>query len=165
MKKIWIVLLCGLCLTGCGATETMETISDDLEVSAQLPAAQVELSVPGEMETAVLDAGDGSRLYMCDGYTVTVQTLNGGDLEKSVQTVTGFSKDSLTVMQTEAEGIVTYECAWSATGEEGDQTCRAVILDDGMYHYAVTVMADYSLGGDLRETWQEILGSVKLRTD
>ena len=164
MKRVWVILLCGLCLTGCGAAQTMETISDDLAVSADAVAAQVELSLFTE-EASVLEGEDGDKLYMYDGFAVSVQTLAGGDLDRSVQTVTGFSKEALTVMQTDRNGIPAYECAWSAVGEGEDQVCRAVILDDGTYHYAVTVMADYTRAGELSDTWQDILESVQISTD
>ena len=164
MKRMLGVLLCTLCLYGCGTAQTMETISDDLAVSADAVASQVELSLFLE-EASVLEGEGGDKLYMCNGFVVSVQTLEGGDLDRSLQTVTGFSKDALTVMQTDKNGISTYTCAWCTTGEEEDQVCRTVILDDGLYHYAVTVMADYTRVGELTETWQDILRSVQLSTD
>lgn len=165
MKRIWIILICALCLSGCSSTQVMETISDDLAVSAQAVASRVEISLPAEEDATVLSADDGSKLYLCEDYVVTVQTLSGGDLERSVQAVTGFEKDSLTVIKTDRDGLVSYECAWCAAGEGTDQVCRTVILDDGTYHYAVTVMADYTQAGALNETWQAVLDSVALSTD
>ena len=164
MKRILVILLCLLCFTGCNATETMETISDDLTVSAGATASEITVSV--ERDGAVLFCGeDGSKLYLCDGYSVMVQTLKGGDVAKSVQAVTGFPKENLTVMQTEKNGIVSYEYVWCATGEGEDQICRGVLLDDGAYHYAVTVMADYTQAGQLQSTWENVLNSVELNTD
>ena len=58
-----------------------------------------------------------------------------------------------------------YEYVWSTPGEAEDQICRGIILDDGFYHYAVTVMADYSQAGELQETWQSVFESVVLSTD
>ena len=164
MKRILVILLCLLCFTGCNATETMETISDDLAVSADATAAEIAVSLTGE-EAALFCGEDGSKLYLCDGYCVMVQTLQGGDVAKSVQTVTGFSKENLTVMQTEKDGIISYEYVWCTAGEGEDQICRGVLLDDGAYHYAVTVMADYTQAGQLQSTWEEVLNSVEINTD
>lgn len=164
MKKVWVVMLCVLCLTGCSSAQTMETISDDIAVSADAVAGRVNLSLFAE-EASVIEGESGDKIYMCDDFAVSVQTLTGGDLDKSVQTVTGFSKEVMTVMQTDRNGVPAYECAWSAAGEGADQVCRAVILDDGNYHYAVTVMADYTRAGELAETWQDILNSVQISTD
>ena len=161
MKKIWIVLMCTLCLTGCSVVQTMETIADDLAF-AEAEAAQVELAVPENSELQLLSENGDDKLYLCGDYTIAVQTFCGGDLNRTVQTVTGFEKNSLMLMQTQRNGITTYSCAWSAAGEGVDQVCRAIILDDGEYHYAVTVMADYTQAAELRETWQQMLDSVTL---
>lgn len=165
MKKIWILLVCVLFLSGCSVRETMETISDDHAVSGNALAAQVKLTLPEEAAVPSMEATDGSKIYLCDGYAVIVQTLSGGDLVKTIREVSGFSKDALTVMQTVKNGKACYEFVWTTAGEGQDQTCRAVILDDGNYHYAVTVMADYAQAGELASTWQSLLNSVSLHTD
>lgn len=164
MKKFYAVLGCLLLLSGCGTQETFETISDEpvLSVSA---AAAVQIQLPQEAAVPSMEADDGTKLYMCDGFSVTVQTMQGGDLNKTIREISGYSRDALTVMQTEKDGMPRYECVWSAVGEGESQICRAVILDDGVYHYAVTVMADYVRAGDLTETWQEILSSVSVSID
>ncbi len=165
MKKGFVILVCALMLSGCGVQDTFETLADDDAVSAMATAAKVELRLPEEAAAPSMENEDGSKLYLCDGYTVTVQTLDGGDLGRTVQQVSGFSKEELTVMQTKKNGLDSYEMAWCAAGEGEDQICRGVILDDGKYHYAVTVMANYSQAGALRQTWQSILDSVTLSTD
>lgn len=164
MKRMWVVFACAICLCGCNAEQTMETISDDLTVLAEEQACEVAVSVADE-DAVTFFGEDGSRLYLCDNYTVTVQTLSGGDIDQSMRTVTGFSKDSMTVIKTVKDGITQYEYAWSAIGEKEDQICRGVMLDDGTYHYAVTVMADYSQAADLQDTWQAVFESVALSTD
>lgn len=164
MKKLWIVVMCALCLAGCSAAQTMETIADDL-VFAEAEAAQVELMIPQNSEMQLLSENGDDKLYLCGDYTIAVQTLCGGDLNRTVQTVTGYEKDSLMLMQTQRNGITTYSCAWSAVGEGADQVCRAIILDDGEYHYAVTVMADYTQAAQLCETWQQVFESVTLSID
>ena len=68
-------------------------------------------------------------------------------------------------MKTERNGLSAYEYVWSAAGECEEQMCRGIILDDGAFHYAVTVMADYSQAGEQQQTWQELLNSVTINTD
>jgi VCBS repeat-containing protein len=58
-----------------------------------------------------------------------------------------------------------YESVWSAVGEGEDQVGRLVILDDGNYHYAVTVMAPAETAGELTKTWQKLLNSAVISTD
>lgn len=123
---------------------------------------EIQLQLPKEATAPVLQSQEGGKLYLCDGYTLTVQTLSAGDIDRTMREVTGFSKDQLTVMETEQMDFRRYDCVWSAAAEEGEQVARTVILDDGNYHYAVTVMADFAAAGELANTWQSLLGSVSL---
>lgn len=164
MKKVLGLMLCAMLIAGCSVQETFETVSDDLAVSGSV-AGQVLVSLPDNAEASTLVAEDGSELYLCDGYTITIHTMDGGNIDRTLQTLSGFSKDELTVMQTVRDGKNCYECVWTAVGEGEEQICRTVVLDDGAYHYAVTAMAGYTNAGDLRDTWQEIMDSVELRTD
>lgn len=162
MKKLLLVLVCAVMLTGCGAQDTMETIADDNVTPVMVQIQQVQVTLPNEAAVATLESTDAGKLYLCDGYVVTVQTMEAGDLDRTLRQCTGFSRKQLTVMETVKNEIKRYDCVWSAAGEGGDQVARAAILDDGSYHYVVTVMADFESAGDLAKTWQEILDSITL---
>lgn len=162
MKKCWLILVLAVFLTGCGAQETFETVSDIYDAPAMAQMRQLEIALPKEAAVPSMENEDAGKIYLCNGYTLTVQTLAGGDLDRTMRQLTGFGREQLTVMETQVEGIDRYACVWSAAGEGGDQIGRAVILDDGSYHYAVTVMADSASAGELAEIWQEILKSAKL---
>lgn len=164
MKKAWILvaLVCMVVLCGCNAQQTMETVADDKSVFAPKTVGKIQLSIPADVP--VLENTDGGQLYLCDGYTVAVQTLAGGDIGKTFQQISGYDQDSLTVMKTVQDGNACYESAWCTAGEGGDQTCRGLVLDDGVYHYAVTVMADYALAGSLQEIWGDLFDSILLST-
>ena len=162
MKKCWVILVLGLLLCGCGTQETFEPVSDVYAVPVSAEQYELKVVVPEEAAVPAMEGTDGGKLYLCDGYTVTVQTLDGGDLNRTLRETTGFDKEALTVMQTAKAGIKRYECAWSAAGEGEDAVGRAVILDNGAQHYVVTVMANYTQAGQLQATWQHILDSVTL---
>lgn len=162
MKKLWILLLCVFLLTGCGAKETFETVDDLYITEVSAYPKDVSLALPEEAAVSVMDNGEGGRLYLCDGYVLTVQTMTSGDLEKTLLETTGFSKEDLTLMETDYYGTTRYDCVWSNAGENGDQVCRAAILDDGTCHYVVTVMAPAETAGQLRQTWQSLLDSISL---
>ena len=164
MKKLWIIPALLLLLTGCGAQETFETIAD-VYTPGQPTMQQVVLTLPEDAAVPTLISGDAGKLYLCNGYVLTVQTFTGGDLNKTLTQLTGFSRDSLQPVETVRGGVKRYDCAWTAAGEGEDQVGRAAILDDGTYHYAVTVMAGASKMRELSETWQNILDSFSLRTD
>lgn len=163
MKKGWIGLaLAALLLTACGAQETFETVSDVAAQSVSAAARQVLLTLPEEAAVCVFEDAQTGSLYLCDGYNISLQTLQGGDLDRTLRTVTGYGREQLTLMQTKQENAKRYECVWSAAGEGEDQVGRAVILDDGSYHYVLTAMAGETHAGDLTETWQEIFSSFGL---
>lgn len=165
MKRLRIILALSLLLTGCGAQQTFETVDDVQAAPVMAQMQKISFVLPDEAAVPAIENGDGEKLYLCDGYTIAVQTMEAGDLGRTLRQLTGFDRDQLTLMQTEQTGIKRYDCVWSAAGEGGDQVCRAAVLDDGSYHYAVTVMAEFSTAGDLTETWRTILNSVSLSTD
>ena len=80
MKKWILVLLALLVLSGCAAPEELETVSDSYGDWAPT-AGKIIVSLPGDAAEAVCAVPTGS-LYVCDNYTVTVQTLPGGWVEK-----------------------------------------------------------------------------------
>lgn len=159
MKKLCCLLVFVLFLTGCQATPTFEIMEDVYAPQPQNAPRRVELSLA---EDAEVIAGSSGKLYLCDGYEVTVETLVSGDVSATVQQLTGFATDALTMLQTGTSELRRYECAWTAAGENGDAVGRAVVLDDGQYHYCVTVMAQAENAGALTETWQNLLNSVCL---
>lgn len=162
LRKLWFLLGCILMLFGCGVQDTFETVADDLAVSSPLPA-QVVVFIPEDAATPVMEAEDGSKLYLCDAYSVSVQTLHNTDINTTLKELTGFLPEKLTVIHTNTHEMDQYSCVWSAAGEGVPQVCRALILDDGAYHYAVTVMADQDRAGALEETWKTIRSSVELQ--
>ncbi len=156
MKK-WGCLLLAVLLTGCAAQPVYEPVLDVYEAAASQPEKLV-FSLPEEASVHTL-ASENGKLYHCDGYTLTVQTLTGGDLGGTLSVLTGYSAEKLDLLQI-APGR--YTCAWVSAGEGGDQIGRLVLLDDGVWHYAVTVMADARKAGALQETWDTLFQSVTL---
>ncbi len=165
MKKMWVILALSLLLAGCGSQQTFETVDDVQAAPVMAQMQRISLALPKEAAVPAMENDNGEKLYLCNGYTVAVQTMEAGDLDRTLRQLTGFKRDQLTLMQTEQAGIKRYDCVWSTAGEGEDQVCRAAVLDDGSYHYAVTVMAEFSAAGELTETWRTILNSVSLSTD
>ena len=162
MKKCCILALVLFLFTGCGAREALETVSDDHIQPVAAPVWQMVLDVPQDAAVTVLEGEDAGKIYLCDGYTVTVQTFSSGDLKKTFRTLTGYEKEDLTVMQTLQDGAKRYECVWVSAGEGEEQVARACLLDDGNYIYAVTAMAGQSRSGELTDTWQTMFESFRL---
>lgn len=159
MKKLCFLLVFVLLLAGCQAAPTFETMDDVYAPQVQSAPKQVALALPEDVQTV---AGGDGKLYLCDGYEVTVQTLSSGDINSTLRQLTGFASDGLTTVQTAASGVTRYACVWTAAGENGDTVGRAVVLDDGQYHYCVTVMGSADGAGELAPAWTQILNSIEL---
>ena len=158
MKKCWIVLLSAVLLCGCGKQGALETVMDSAVPPVQPEPKEVYVALP--QDAAKETMAGGGDIYFCGDYTVTLQTVTGGDLQKTVLETTGYLPDQLSIMQTENPEYKCYRCVWTAVGESGDTVGRCTILDDGNYHYILTAMADAEKAGELTSgEWEEIFSS------
>lgn len=162
MRKLGILLLFTALLAGCGAQETFETVADEHVLPVSATVQEISLTLPEEAKMPVMNDTDGGKLYLCDGYSLTVQTAEGGDLGRTVADATGFSHKNLQIMETRQGDAKRYEAVWTAAGENEPQVGRLCILDDGNYHYVLTAMTGASGAGDLQKTWNEIFSSFTL---
>lgn len=161
MKKWIILLLCCLLLTGCDATGAMETLGNVEHVSATQPVMRkIRLALP--QDATVLTMSGEDTIYLCQDYAIAVQVLPGGDLSGTIRSITGFEKDVLTVMETACGDHKQYAFAWTAAAEAGDAVCRGVVLDDGNYHYALSLSADAAAAPALKQVWSDLLESFCL---
>ena len=160
MKKFVCIISVCLLLTGCSAKETFEVISDGYEPHTAEPR-QVICALPDDA-TAQTIQSDYGQLYFCDGYEIALQTMPSGDVDKTLRELTGFGKDDITVIQTGTENSARYDFVWTAAGEGGDMVGRAAVLDDGNYHYCMTVMASQENAAKLRQTWKSLFESFIL---
>ncbi len=157
----WIgVVLALLLLTGCQVRE-WETVADVYETQPLPVAGELILAMPEAEGLTVLEQGT-ETLYFCDGYTLTTNRTIAGDVNGTLAAVTGRSRENLTVVKTRRHGLDRYETVWASAGEGGDLVARALILDDGNYHYIITVMAPAEDAGNLGEEWQKLLDSAQL---
>lgn len=158
MKKCVLLLLLALALTGCAAEETYETISDEILVPAMAQPREITVSLPGEAALPAMESDNG-RAYLCQDYEVYLQTLEAGDMDATVRTLSGYDPEALTVMETEQEGLKRSEFVWACAGETGDRIGRAVVLDDGYYHYTLTILRDAATTETSQISWDEIFSS------
>ena len=147
------VLLCG-----CKAEETLETVSDEWIVPVMAQPKGISVRLPENTVLPVMEQ-DGRKLYMGQNYEILLETLAAGDLNDTIRTISGFEKEQLTVLQTGQGELDRYEFVWTATGERGELLGRAVILDDGNYHYCMTVLRDAE---ESIVVWQDVFSSFAL---
>lgn len=161
MKKLIILLVLVLVMTGCSSVETFEKIEDVYSPQENVSPAKISILLPEEGAITVME-GETGKIYICSDFDVTLQTLPAGDIEETMKILTGYTKDALMVMQTMAGSLKKYESVWSGLGEEGEQVGRLIILDDGNYHYCLTVMSAAENAGSLQAQWQAVIDSFMI---
>lgn len=161
MKKVMLVCLAALLLAGCASAPVLETVADEALEPAAAPAGQIKVELPDEAATPVMEGGE-SRFYVCEDYELMIQTLEGGDLDKTVAQLTGYEKEKLTVLQTRQNGVDRYDFVWVCTGEEGEQLGRGVILDDGNYHYTMTALRPAEDTENTQIVWRRVFETFSL---
>lgn len=160
MKKLLVLFLAALLLAGCGTVETMETIADEWEIPVAAKPKEIQLNLPGEALACAMESNTG-RMYFGDSYEISVQTLSSGDLNATLEDITGFSREDLTVMETKEGELKRYEFVWASAGEAGERLGRGIILDDGDYHYCLSVLQDADVT-DCQIIWSEVFRTFDL---
>lgn len=161
MRKCWIFLILPLILCGCGEVETLETIADPVVQTIAAKPAPVEVSLPDGAVAPVLES-DTEQVYTAEDYEIILETLSAGDLNATIRALSGYEKDNLTVMETKQGDVRRYEFVWTSAGEGGDRLGRAVILDDGSYHYCLSVLRDADTKRNTQIVWNEVFESFQL---
>ena len=156
-RWLWIVVL-AVSLCGCGAEQTLETVSDEWMVPAMAQPREVSLRLPEDLVLPVLEQ-EGRRLYMGQDYEIMLETMAAGDLRSTIRDLSGYEPEQLTVLETDQGDWNRYEFVWTAAGEQGHRLGRAVILDDGDYHYCMSVLRDAE---ESLVVWQEVFSSFTL---
>lgn len=158
MKKFCVMMALSLLLCGCGAEETFETVADEMVLSASVQPREILLTLPEETLLPAMETESGT-LYLCNGYDVAVQTLQSGDLDATVRQVSGFGSEDVTILETAAGENRCYEFVWTSATELGEQVGRAMILDDGNYHYVLSAVSPAKRAQEYQEIWNGIFDS------
>ncbi len=161
MRKYCVFVLTFLLLSGCGSQETFETVSDELIQSVSAQTKEVMLTLPADAVSPAAETEYG-EIYLCGDYDIHRQTLEAGDLNATIQTISGYSREDLTVLETRQVGYKRYEFVWVSAGEIGDRVGHGVILDDGNYHYCLSVLGDAETANLHQSIWQSMFDSFKL---
>ena len=161
MKKCLMFVLLPLLLMGCGAEETYETIADEQAAPVMAQPRQIAVRLPEDAVTPVLDSA-GEQVYLCDDYEIVVEILESGDMQETICHISGYDREDLTVMETFFDGVSRSEFVWACSGEEEDRIGRAVILDDGDYHYCLSVVRDASTTENSQIVWEDVFSSFSL---
>lgn len=160
MKRLCMILIVMLLLSGC-TVQTFETVDDLNDAQAMATPATLLLDLPEDAAVPAMQGASGT-LYFCGDYDIMVEVMPSGNLSSTLQTLTGFERSELDLMKTVRCGVDCYEGVWSAAGEAGDHVGRVLILDDGSFHYCVTIMTMAEDAGECAQEWNKIMESVAL---
>lgn len=155
LKKWWIMVLCALLLAGCGHEQTMETVADVWAEPAMAEPRQVQAELPEEAAEPMVESGE-ERVYLTRDYEIQIRTLEGGNLDATIRELTGFGREELTVIQTLRQEMPCYQFVWACAGEAGEQLGRGIILDDGQYHYCMTVLRNAEEAETCQVVWSHV---------
>ena len=160
MKKLWCGAVLACFLAGCTAEMTMETVADE-QVLSQSVVQEIRVDLPAETVLPVMETDTG-EIYICRDFEVWVETLPGGDLQRTVGLLTGFDLNDVTVMERQVEGKNRYDVAWSCVGETGPEVGRASIISEGEYHYCLAVQTPEENADQCREMFNGMFESFTL---
>ena len=153
---VCLALMLALC--GCADQEVFETVADEMVVPVMAQPMQITVTLPDEAALPVSES-DSGQLYLCQDYEIALQTLSAGDLNATLQSVTGYGKEELTILETLRSDLPCYEFTWTCAGENGDRIGQGILMDDGNYHYVMTALWDADKTEDLTMVWSEIFSS------
>lgn len=157
MKMLLILMAVLLC--GCTAQETFETISDEPVQVVMARPREISVRLPDNAVAPVLES-EAEQVYLSEAYELVIETVASGDLDATVRRISGYGRDQLTVMETQWDDVTRYEFVWAAAGENGERLGRAVILDDGDYHYCMSVLRDAEAVSQV--VWRDVFASFEL---
>lgn len=157
MKLLLILMTILLC--GCTTQETFETIADESVRTVMAQPREISVRLPDNAVAPVLE-GETEQVYMSEDYEIVIETLSAGDLDATIRNICGYGRDQLTIMETQWDDVTRYEFVWAAAGEKGDRLGRAVVLDDGQFHYCMSVLRDAETVTQV--VWRDVFASFTL---
>lgn len=158
MKKWIAVFLTGFLLTGCGARDTFESVSDELITPVMATPRQVHIDLPDEAQAAAFPSDSGT-LFICDDYEIAIETLSSGDLDATLKTMTGQGQEHLSLMTTKQGECTRYDFVWAGVNDDGDFSGRGTILDDGVYHYCLSLVRPLEKMNNSQVVWRQVFNS------
>jgi len=159
MRK-WIVsvmLVLAAVFSGCSA-EVFEPMLDVYNSGEQGTPLKMQIELPDDAAFCVM-SGDTGTLYYGEHYEVSVETYPSGNISQTLYNVTGHKMEELTVMEIPVAQGNSYRCGWSAANDEGEQIGQCIIIDDGRFHYCLSVLADAEEADALRPVIRTVLNS------
>lgn len=161
MKKLICILMAGLMLTGCRVRDTFETVTDELVAPVMATPRQLNIDLPKEAEAASFPSDSGT-LFICDDYELAVETLSSGDLDATLKTMTGQGQEAISLMTTKQGDCKRYDFVWAGVNDDGEFSGRGTILDDGVYHYCLSLVRPLDRMNNSQVVWSRVFSSFSV---
>ena len=162
MKKGIAFVLLLMMLTGCGTEpefETMGNIQYEPEVIPQ--AGYISVMIPAAAAEEVMADSTLGKRFTWDQNEIRLETLEAGDLARTLRMITGMDPEKLTVISQKRDGMNTWQTVWSTSGEDGILVGRALIADDGYYHYCMSLLSPEQT--DSAEVYEDLVSTFTIR--
>jgi len=162
MKKwlMGVTLMLVAVLCGCNG-ELYEVVGDVSTIEPDITPQKVRFEVPKDENITVMNTDKGV-LYLGENYDISLQICPSGNLDQTMRAVTGYSRKQLAITELSEKNVDRYVCAWSAVSDEGELVGRCTILDDGRFHYCLTVLVKADMAGELRNTVDAVFADYSL---
>ena len=159
MKK-WMIVF-ALMLAGCSARPVYETIGNACQGFADTEPMNIQMWLPQE---AILEASEsnGESRYICGNWEIWTVICPGGDLNQTLETMSGMDPQYMTVMSRKMGEYTCHETVWSTTGESGTMICHGAVLEDGNHHYCIGLVSSEAESAEAKAVFDQILESVSL---
>lgn len=161
IRVVIMLLLVFIMFGGCQKGEDLEVIADDWKETLVQEPAHVQFNVPDDVSLEVMSGNDW-KVYQGDYYQILVQHYPSGDLDRTLKDICGYTKEDLTVIEITGEDIDKYLFGWSAVSEEGELVGRCAVLDDGRFHYCLSVLVNAEKSGELRGIIDSVFASYSI---
>jgi len=162
-RVVWLGMVFVL-MIGCNAKQvTYETVSDVMPVCAPEDAPyEIVVTLPDDARE--LSRSDEGCLYeAADGaYTIYTRVIVTDGLDAAVYTLSGFAQPQLRLDSTD-DGIEACQFAWCSAGEQGQMVCRAKVLREGDYCYALCFSLKEGLGRAYNDRINAVFSSFTLK--
>ena len=150
MKKMLVLFLLVLFLTGCGKNEV------PVWAETQTPRRTYSIMIGVPDDAGEVLHTEAKRLYRHEGgeYEISTTVFTAEDVEQAVRSLTGKRAGRISLSKHQRFDLPEFRFSWVC--EENNEICKADMVIDGENCYAVTV----SLDAEVEEKYDTLVTEV-----
>ena len=168
MKKMVFLMVLLLSLCGCSkpAWETVEDVLPPVPVGLWTEEAYV-IQIDMPEETQLTEEEQTWKIYSTDqgDFEIETRTFLAASASEAVKTISGYSEEELTILQTSRFDLPEYRFAWVTQTEQGSKLCRADLVMNGTECYAVICSVNETAGNAYEDQIRYVFSTFGLSVD